>query len=74
MEEGLSNRMLVKCRGLFNCQRGEFKHPGCIEHTSTVSHIIQEVNKQKGDLVVLWLDLTNAYGSVIHKVIEENLH
>ena len=53
MEEGLSSKILVKCRGLFNSQRGEFKHPRCIKHTSAVSHIIQEVKEQKGDLVVL---------------------
>jgi len=27
----------------------------------------------KGDLVVLWLDLTNAYGSIPHKLVEEAL-
>lgn len=47
--------------------------PGCIEHTSAVSQIIQEAKENKGDLVVLWLDLTNAYGSIPHKVVEEML-
>ena len=29
-----------------------------------VTQLIQEAFENKGDLVVLWLDLTNAYGSI----------
>lgn len=34
--------------------------PGCIEHTGVVTQLIREAREGKGDLAVLWLDLTNA--------------
>jgi len=39
-----------------------------------VTHLIREVQENKGDLVVLWLDLANAYGSIPHKLVEEALN
>lgn len=30
--------------------------------------------KREGDLVVLWLDLSNACGSIIHKLVEDALN
>lgn len=47
--------------------------PGCIEHTSVLSKIIQDARENKGDLTVLWLDLANAYGSIPHKLVELTL-
>ena len=47
---------------------------GCVEHTSTLTQLIQEACKSKGDLAVVWLDLSNAYGSIPHKVVEETLN
>ena len=35
-----------------------------------ICHTIQEAKRQKKDLSVVWLDLTNAYGSVPHALIE----
>lgn len=49
------------------------KVPGCLEHTGVVTQLIREAQKNKGDLVVLWLDLSNAYGSIPHKLVEEAL-
>ncbi|XP_067284127.1 uncharacterized protein [Pseudorasbora parva] len=49
------------------------KVPGCLEHTGVVTQLIREARENKGDLVVLWLDLTNAYGSIPHKLVEEAL-
>ena len=43
------------------------KVPGCLEHTGVVTQLIREAREGKGDLAVLWLDLTNAYGSIPHK-------
>ncbi|KAL4008901.1 hypothetical protein ACER0C_002753 [Sarotherodon galilaeus] len=48
--------------------------PGCLEHTGVVTHLIREANENRGDLAVLWLDLTNAYGSIPHKLVEHALH
>ncbi|KAL7891878.1 hypothetical protein AOLI_G00013540 [Acnodon oligacanthus] len=47
--------------------------PGCLEHTDVVTQLIREARENKGDLVVLWLDLTNAYGSIPHKLVGEAL-
>lgn len=47
--------------------------PGCLEHTGVVSQLIREARESKGDLAVLWLDLTNAYGSIPHKLVETAL-
>lgn len=44
--------------------------PGCLEHTGVVTQLIREARESGGDLAVLWLDLTNAYGSIPHKLVE----
>jgi hypothetical protein len=43
---------------------------GCMEHTCVLSEIIREAREGKKELVVIWLDLANAYGSVPHKLVE----
>lgn len=35
-----------------------------------VTQLIREAKEGRGDLVVLWLDLTNAYGYIPHKLLE----
>ena len=47
--------------------------PGCLEHTGVVTQLIREAKENKGNLVVVWLDLANAYGSVPHKLVDEAL-
>ena len=42
---------------------------GCLEHTAVISQLIREAKAGKGDLVVTWLDIANAYGSLPHEVI-----
>ena len=42
---------------------------GCIEHTAILSQLIREAKKEKKNLVVTWLDIANAYGSIPHSVI-----
>lgn len=44
--------------------------PGCLEHRGVVTQLIREEKEGRGDLTVLWLDLTNAYGSIPHKLVE----
>ena len=46
---------------------------GCLEHTSMISQLIWEAKRKKGDLTAVWLDLSNAYGSVPHDLIFEGL-
>lgn len=43
--------------------------PGCREHTGMVTQLLREAKESKGDLVVLWLDLANAYSSMPHKLV-----
>ncbi|KAL1276034.1 hypothetical protein QQF64_035657 [Cirrhinus molitorella] len=46
---------------------------GCLEHTSIVTKIIEGAKKNGGDLAVLWLDLTNAYGRIPQKLVDLTL-
>ncbi len=32
--------------------------------------LISEAREGRGDLTIIWLDLTNAYGSIPHKLVE----
>ncbi|TWW62214.1 hypothetical protein D4764_04G0008610 [Takifugu flavidus] len=48
--------------------------PGCLEHNGVVIQLIREAHESKGELAVLWLDLTNAYRSIPHKLVELALH
>ena len=43
--------------------------PGCIEHVSTIWSAIQTAKKEKTNISVVWLDLTNAFGSVPHHIL-----
>lgn len=47
--------------------------PGCLEHTGVVLQLLREARENKGNLVVLWLDLANAYGSIPHRLLEKAL-
>ena len=43
---------------------------GCMEHTAILSQLIREAKAEKKDLVVVWLDIANAYGSIPHSLIQ----
>ena len=43
---------------------------GCLEHTGLLSQLILEAKQGKGNLAVVWLDLSNAYGSIPHSLIQ----
>ena len=49
------------------------KVSGCIEHTAVLSQMIREAKSEKKNLVVTWLDIANAYGSIPHSVISSAL-
>lgn len=46
---------------------------GCLEHTGVLSQMIHEARIRKGDLTVVWLDLTNAFGTIPHDLIRTAL-
>ena len=43
---------------------------GCMEHTAILSQLIREAKTEKKGLVVVWLDIANAYGSIPHSLIQ----
>ena len=42
---------------------------GCMEHTGILTQLIREAKEGRKDLVVTWLDVANAYGTIPHRVI-----
>ena len=50
------------------------KVSGCLEHTAILSHLIKEAKERKKNLVITWLDIANAYGSIPHSLILTALH
>ena len=40
-----------------------------MEHSAILSQLIREAKAEKKDLVVTWLDIANAYGSIPHSLI-----
>jgi hypothetical protein len=43
---------------------------GCEEHQLKLSSVLRDANQHQRSLVVTWLDLANAYGSVNHHLIQ----
>lgn len=54
-------------------KRGVPVVPGCLEHTSISSKVIEDAKRNQSDLTVLWLDLTNTYGTIPRKLEEWTL-
>ena len=47
-----------------------FGVPGCIEHSFTLVEALRRVRADKRAIVISWIDLANAYGSVKHNLIQ----
>ena len=47
-----------------------FGVPGCIEHSFALAEAIRRVRADKRAMVISWIDLANAYGSVKHNLIQ----
>jgi hypothetical protein len=47
---------------------------GCLEHSFTLFEALREAKLEKRQIVVAWIDLANAYGSVRHNLIQFALH
>lgn len=43
---------------------------GCVEHTQVLMETLLDSKRNAKDIVVAWLDLANAYGSVAHNLIQ----
>jgi hypothetical protein len=46
---------------------------GCVEHTAVANAIINDAVEKKEQLYILSLDLRDAFGSILHDLILENL-
>ena len=44
-----------------------------IEYTGVVSQLLKDAKRDKGDMVVLWLDLKKSYEWILHRLVEEAL-
>ena len=43
---------------------------GCVEHTTFQWEILQHTKSKQRQIVLAWLDLENAYGSLRHMLIQ----
>lgn len=63
---------LTSCRAI-NTLTHEYirkAYSGGLEHRGVVTQLIREARDDREDLVVIWLDLTNPYGSIPHQLVE----
>jgi len=44
--------------------------PGCVEHSFSLWEALREAKDEARAIVISWLDLANAYGSVMHNLIQ----
>lgn len=47
-----------------------FGVPGCIEHSFALHEALSKASTEKRAIVISWIDLANAYGSVRHNLIQ----
>ena len=59
MEEGIMSKS----------QKGFLPMEGCLEHNHLMSSVLQDSRRRKRPIVLSWLDLKNAYGSVPHHIL-----
>jgi len=45
------------------------KVPGCWEHISMIWDALKSAKASKSSVSAFWLDVANAYGSILHKLI-----
>ncbi|CAB0033875.1 unnamed protein product [Trichogramma brassicae] len=54
-------------------QKGFLPYEGCLEHNFVLGEILRDAKARRKEVVVAWLDLSNAFGSVPHASIHEAL-
>ena len=47
-----------------------FGLPGCLEHSFTLFEALRDAKENQRQIIVAWIDLANAYGSVRHNLIQ----
>ena len=43
---------------------------GCIEHTFSLQELLKDAFREHREIVIAWIDLANAYGSLMHNLIQ----
>ena len=70
----VSNRLqefFIVNRFISNTQKGFLSGvPGCLEHSFTLFEALKDANLEQRQIVVTWIDLANAYGSIRHNLIQ----
>jgi hypothetical protein len=62
---------MLKNNYISNVQKGfKASTPGCLEHSFSMFESLLDAKDQQRQIVVSWLDLKNAYGSVRHNLIQ----
>ncbi|XP_048514042.1 uncharacterized protein LOC125501691 [Athalia rosae] len=74
----LADRLLkwtIRNKRLSTAQKGFLPCEGCFEHNFVLQEVLNDARRRGRQVVVAWLDLTNAFGSVphasIHRALEE---
>ena len=50
-------------------QKGFLPMEGCLEHNHLISSVLQDSRMRKRPIILTWLDLKDAYGSVPHQTL-----
>uniref|UniRef100_A0A8R1HRE5 Reverse transcriptase domain-containing protein n=1 Tax=Caenorhabditis japonica TaxID=281687 RepID=A0A8R1HRE5_CAEJA len=70
----LWNKRIKSVTGVLSkCQRGFQEREGCNESIAILRTAIEAAKGTKKSLSIAWMDLTNAFGSVPHELIEATL-
>ncbi|XP_043263789.1 uncharacterized protein LOC122404008 [Colletes gigas] len=62
-------RWAVQNRRLSPAQKGFLPYEGCLEHNFVLQGALADAKRRRREMVVAWLDLSNAFGSVPHATI-----
>jgi hypothetical protein len=68
-----NNRLKQVRRLISKVQKGFSSRDGCAEHIAVMRTAIDNARSEKQDLSIAFLDLTNAFGSVPHELIQHSL-
>ncbi|CAB0040810.1 unnamed protein product [Trichogramma brassicae] len=66
-------RPFERAERLSQSQKGFLPYEGCFEHNVVLGEILRDAKTRRKEVVVAWLDLSNAFGSVPHAFIHEAL-
>ena len=60
-------------KAISSVQKRFMEHEGCFEHNFVLQTALDDARRRCGEVVVAWLDLANAFGSIPHQHIQTML-